>query len=85
MMHNLVNVQKYENYFEKKHSNNDLRQTGQLDIPSAMLALGDKALRTNGALVWNKMNKDNLQYRNKPSLRKHLMKWYISHYETDWN
>ena len=75
----------FENYFEKKHSNYDLRQKRQLVIPTARLALGDRALRTNGAKLWNKILKDNLQYRNKPSLRKHLMKWYISHYETDWN
>ena len=68
----------FENYFEKKHSNYDLRQKGQLVVPTARLALGDRALRTNDAKLWNKIHKDNLhlQYRNKPSLRKHLV--YIS-------
>ena len=39
----------FEYYFEKKHSNYDLRQKGQLVIPPAILALGDRALRINGA------------------------------------
>ena len=50
----------FVNYFEKKHSNYDLRQNkkgSQLVIPTARLALGDRALRTNGAKLWNKIHK----------------------------
>ena len=44
----------FEKYFEKKHSNYDLSQKGQLVIPPARLALGNRALRINGAKLWNK-------------------------------
>ena len=70
----------FENYFEKNtkkpkkkrtRSNYDLRQKGQLVIPTDRLALGDRALRTSGAKLRNNIHKDNLQYRNKTILCKH--------------
>ena len=52
----------FENYFEKKNIAIMIYdKKGQLVIPSAKLALGDRALRTNGAKLWNNIHKDNLQ------------------------
>ena len=66
--------------FQKKRNNYDLRQNEQLDIPPARLTLGDRAVRIKGAKLWNDLHKDLKIYKNNMTLRKHLMKWYVTKY-----
>ena len=84
ILHKNLNILKS---IHKKHSHYDLRQKGKLDIPPARLTLGDRAVRIKGAKLWNDIHKDLIPYKCKISLKRHLMKWHVSRYnswQNDW-
>ena len=50
-------------YFKIKTNNYDLRTKNPMVIPPSRISLGDQAVRTKDASMWNKLDKDLLQYR----------------------
>ena len=50
----------------------------KLDIPPAILTIGDRAVRIKGTKLWNDVHKDLIPYKWKMSLKRHLMKWHVS-------
>ena len=59
----------FKNHFKIKTNHNDLRIKNQMVIPSSRISLGDQAVRVKGASMWNKLDKDLLQYRFKTTLK----------------
>ena len=55
----------FQDYFELKQNTYDLRTKGQIIVPPAGIALGDKQIRIKGAQLWNKLSKDMLESRFK--------------------
>ena len=70
----------FKNYFKIKTNHNDLRTKNQMVIPPSRISLGDQAVRIKGASMWNKLDKDLLQYRFKTTLKQHLTQYYLKIY-----
>ena len=70
----------FKNYFKIKTNHYDLRTKKQMVIPPSRISLGDQAVRIKGASMWNKLDKDLLQYRFKTTLKQHLTQYYLKKY-----
>ena len=70
----------FKNYFKIKTSHYDLRTKIQIVIPPSRISLGDQAVKIKGASMWNKFDKDLLQYRFKTTLKQHLTQYFLKKY-----
>ena len=61
----------FEKYYQLKQRNYNFRQKGKLEMPPARIELGDRAVRINGAKLWNEIDKSIHQYRFTTSLKKY--------------
>ena len=55
----------FKNYFEFRRNVYDVRRKGQVKIPAARLPFGDKAVRIQGASIWNKLDASVVPFRLK--------------------
>ena len=70
----------FKNYFKIKTNHYDLRTKNQMVIPPSRISLGDQTVRIKGASMWNKLDKDLLQYTFKTTLKQHLTQYYLKKY-----
>ena len=67
-------------YYTIKLNAYDVRTKGQLVTPQTRIQFGDRAVKEKGCLLWNRIDKNMLEYRLSRPLKDHLVKYYISAY-----
>ena len=67
-------------YYTIKRNAYDVRTKDQLVTPQTRIQFGDSAVKVKGCLLWNRIDKNMLEYRLYKSIKDHLVKYNISTY-----
>ena len=70
----------FHSYFEIKSNAYDARTKGQLVTHQTRIQFGDRVVKVNGCLLWNRINKNMPKYRFSKSSKDHLVRYHISTY-----
>ena len=70
----------FKTYYKTKVVPYAIRSKGSLDVISCRTGYGSKAVKVNGALLWNNIHRNIRELRSMPELKEGLFKYYISLY-----
>ena len=67
----------FKTYYKTKVVPYAIRSKGSLDVITCRKGYGSKAVKVNGALLWNNIHKNIRELRSMPELKEGLLKYYI--------
>ena len=70
----------FKTYYKTKVVPYATRSKGSLDVIPCRTVYGSKAVKVNGALLWNNIHKNIRELRSMPELKEGLLKYYIALY-----